>query len=85
MSYDYQKERPGLFTEFGQLRYVRVRDKVKELLKTAGAFRLQEAGIFSWEEIACIDRMVELGELVEWPRKCWGQYRVFASPQVDYN
>jgi hypothetical protein len=82
MTYDYKTEREALFTETGQRIFIRVRDKVNGLLKTAGAFRLAEAGISSWEETACVDRMVELGELVEWPRECWGQYRVFTTPKA---
>ena len=82
MSYNYQTERSALFTESGQVRFIQVRDRVKELLKVAGAFRLEEAAISSWEEVACVDRMVEMGELVEWPRDCWGQYRVFSTPKV---
>jgi hypothetical protein len=32
----------------------------------------------SWQMQACIDRMIELGELTEVsPPGCWGQYRVF--------
>lgn len=81
MGYDYAKERPGLFTEEGQVLFIKWRDKVKLLLKVAGAFRMEELGACSWEELACIDRMVELGELVEFKRDCWGQYRVFAIPK----
>jgi hypothetical protein len=83
MSYSYERERAGLFTEEGQVRFIKIRDKVKGLLETAGAFRIQELGIAAWEDIACVDRMVELGELVELQRECWGQYRVFTTPQVD--
>lgn len=83
MSYNYQIERPGLFTEQGQVRFIGIRDRVNILMKNSGAFRLREAKIASWEDIACVDRMVELGELVELPRDCWGQYRVFTSPEVD--
>lgn len=82
MSYEYATERPNLFTEEGQTRFIKVRDKVNLLIKAAGVFRLQEAGIGSWEEMACVDRMVEMGELVEFDRPCWGQYRVFTTPQI---
>lgn len=82
MSYNYEKERERLFTEAGQRLFIKTRDRVNGLLRTAGAFRLQEAQVCSWDEIACIDRMVELGELVEFPRACWGQYRVFTTPEV---
>jgi len=82
MSYDYAKERPHLFSEPGQIRFMRVRDNALAVINMHGAFRLQELGISDWAEIACIDRMVELGELVEFKRECWGQFRVFTSPQV---
>lgn len=82
MPYNYQTERPGLFTEQGQVRFIKIRDSVMKLISTAGAFRLIEAKIGAWEDIACIDRMVELGELVELPRDCWGQFRVFTTPQT---
>lgn len=42
--YDYLTQRPELFTEQGQVRFIRVRDRVQCLLKEAGAFRLEEAG-----------------------------------------
>jgi hypothetical protein len=82
LSYEYTTERAFLFTENGVKTLLKVRDKVKYHLEKSGAFRLEEARIRSWEEIACIDYMVELGELVEFERECWGQYRVFTSPQV---
>jgi hypothetical protein len=31
---------------------------------------------------ACIDRLVELKEIVELPRDCWGQFKVYTTPQV---
>lgn len=82
MGYDYQHERAALFTEEGQVQFIKIRDNILNLIKTAGAFRLEEAHICSWDEIACVDRMVELGELVEFKRPCWGQYRVFTTPKV---
>jgi hypothetical protein len=80
--YHYDQERAELFTESGQVLFIKVRDKVKYLLSVAGAFRIEEAGFGSWQEVACVDRMVELGELVEFARSCWGQYRVFTTPKV---
>jgi hypothetical protein len=86
--YDYQTERPKLFTESGQRDFLKVRDAAKELLEIAGAFRQCEVlsrakiGGDSWFMTACVDRLVELGEIVEIPRNCWGQYKVYASPQV---
>lgn len=85
MSYDYKTERPNLFTEDGQLLFLKIRDRTMLLLKEAGAARaeeiMREACGSSWLQLACIDRMVELGELreVTRPGECYGQYRVFTS------
>lgn len=88
MPYDYQAERSKLFTEKGQLDFLKVRDASKELLKIAGAFRqcelLNRAGLTgdSWFMIACVDRLVELGEIEELPRRSWEQYKVYSTKQV---
>lgn len=83
--YDYQKERAEIFTEQGQVTFLKIRDRVKYLLKTAGAFRMNEAISSatgsSWNHLACVDRLVELGEIIELKRPdAWGQYRCFTSP-----
>jgi hypothetical protein len=85
MSYDYKIEREKLFTEDGQVHFLKVRDQVKYLLTKAGAFRFDAISMSgdSWTTIACVDRLVELKEIVELPRQCWQQYRVFTSPEVD--
>lgn len=82
MSYDYRKEREWLFTDHGQRMFLEIRDRVNRLLKEAGAVRMQEAvsGVSgdSWRQLACVDRMVELGELKEVPQEhCAGQHRIF--------
>ncbi len=88
MSYDYTEERPKLFTESGQVMFIKFRDVAHELLKEAGAFRASElfakarTGGDTFQMLACIDRLVELGEIVELKRDGWGQYRVFTTPQV---
>lgn len=83
MSYAYETERPGLLSESGINTLLKVRDKVKEHIAKSGAFRLQEAGISSWSEIAAVDYLVEIKELVEFVREgCWGQYRVFTTPDM---
>jgi hypothetical protein len=84
MSYNYQTERPALFTEEGQVRFLKVRDKVQAAIKAYGAFRVQELGVGSWEDMACLDRMVELKELVALraPGSCWAQFQVYTTPQV---
>lgn len=60
--YDYKKERKYVFTEEGQVVFLEIRDRVNNLLKTAGAVRMFEAtgGACSWERMACVDRLVEL-------------------------
>lgn len=83
--YTYLEQKQHLFSEEGQVAFLAVRDKAQELLKEAGAFRLQEAingisGVGSWTLLACVDRLVELREIREIPqRDCVGQHRVFVS------
>lgn len=87
MPYRYDAERPALFTEDGQLLFLAIRDKTQVLLKEAGACRAQEmmAGNSgsSWTMMACVDRLLELGEIREVtdPMKVWGQHRVFVGPR----
>jgi hypothetical protein len=61
--------RDEIFTENGQVMFLSIRDNVRRLLKQAGAVRMQEAiaGTCgdSWLMLACVDRLVELGELRE--------------------
>lgn len=84
MSYEYSKIKPRLFEEANQQTFLKIRDRANELLKTAGAFRLQECALLNnsgdtWTLMACIDRLVELGELREILRDCPGQYRIFTE------
>jgi hypothetical protein len=85
MSYLYQTERPFIFTEEGQVMFLNIRDRVQHLLKQAGAVRLQEliSGCTggSWSMLACVDRLVELGELHELtiPNSVAAQHRVFVK------
>ena len=83
--YQYETERPKLFTEEGQRTLIETRDKVLDLVAKSGAVRMREAirGLSgdSWMMMAYIDRMVELGDLREVSQTCYvpGQYRVFVS------
>lgn len=85
MSYVYREERSKLFTEEGQVKFLRVRDAAKELLGIAGAFRcsemLHKSGIAgdSWFQIACVDRLVELGEIIELNPTAWAQHKIYTS------
>ena len=79
--YDYSVEKKKVFTEEGQIKFLKIRDGVKKLLSKSGAITMGRAmsldtGI-SWENMACVDRLVELGEIVEIPTSGAGQERVF--------
>ncbi len=67
--YEYTKEREKLFTEKGQVKFLAVRDHTRRLIDQAGAVTMGRAiagdsGHY-WLLMACVDRMVELGELSE--------------------
>lgn len=83
--YNYQKEKQKVFTEEGQLMFMQIRDNVKKLLEQSGAVMLDNAIRVvtgdSWLMLACIDRIVELGEIREIPQdNPAGQHRIFAKP-----
>ena len=85
--YDYKEMKPGLFTEENQKLFLAIRDKVEMLLRQAGAVRMEELvhlprGIScagSWNMMACVDRLVELGEIKEIPTKGLAQHRIFVK------
>ena len=89
MSYDYAVERPKLFTEEGQVLFLAIRDQAKKLVEYAGAVRsdkLLTAGCGDcWEKLACMDRLVELGELREITGPdVVGQRRVFVAGRAGH-
>jgi len=67
--YSYEEQKKELFTDEGQKLFLKIRDRAHNLLKISGSFRmtevLREVCGDSWEMLACIDRMVELKEIVE--------------------
>lgn len=84
MPYVYDDERHVVFTEVGQRMFLGIRDNVVRLIKDAGAVRMQEAisghSGSSWDMLACVDRLVELGEIREITGDgVAGQHRVFVS------
>ena len=85
VGYDYKTERAKLFTDDGQRTFLKIRDHVRRLLEKAGAFRLdagiREASGDSWTMIACIDRLVELGEIHECQHENYkaAQNRIFTD------
>jgi len=84
MSYDYRIERPKIFTEDGQETFLKIRDRVKSLLSNAGAAMsgaiLRGVTGDGWTHLACLDRLVELGEIRELTdNNARGQDRVFIA------
>lgn len=84
MAYSYQDQRANIFTPDGMQLFLKIRDRVQQLLKESGAVRLQEAiqtvSGDTWDMLACIDHLVALGELRELtPPGSIGQHRVFVS------
>lgn len=85
MSYNYEIQKAELFTDEGQRLLLRIRDNVDRLLEEGGAFRMANAWkgctADAWKMLACVDRLVELGEIVElsYPSGTpMAQHRVFA-------
>ncbi len=85
MSYEYKVEREKAFTDEGQRTFLAIRDRVKRLLAQSGAVTMGAAinGATgdSWVMLACVDRLVELGEIREIPQThaVAGQNRIFIS------
>ena len=70
MPYKYADFREGLFTDEGQRTLIRTRDKVFAILKQSGVITMEKAAACSgscsnWDQMAYIDRMVEMGDLRE--------------------
>lgn len=83
--YDYEIEKQKLFTDDGQREFLKMRDCVSKLLEESGAIMLGKVASRvngdSWFQMACVDRLVELGEIVEIKQQdCWAQHRVFTRP-----
>lgn len=84
MSYNYETEKKEIFTERGQRQFLSIRDNAHRLIELAGSARMDKiiAGQTgsSWTMMACVDRLVELGEIREAsPARCAGQYRTFTK------
>ncbi len=84
MSYSYEVERERLFTEEGQRVFLKIRDQVNYHLRESGAIRADKAfqGLAgdSSQFHACLDRMIELGELqLLSPDNVWSQYKVYTK------
>ena len=86
MSYKYHVEKAKIFTDEGQRKFLKIRDKVQRLLEEAGAFTMGKAIAGeggSWQEMACVDRLVEIGEIQEITNvDVFAQYRIFVSTKT---
>lgn len=67
--YDYQQLRPTVLTTEGQKRLQKIRMHIQKVLALAGVITLDKAmagdGGDSWERLACVHFLEELGEIVE--------------------
>lgn len=65
MPYEYQKERPGLFTETGMALFISLRGQVRTKCKVSGCVRFDKLSISgdSWTALACMDLMIEREEV----------------------
>jgi len=81
--YCYADERERVFTEDGQKIFLKIRDNTKGLLASAGAFTVENAmkGVTgdTWQMLACIDRLAELGEIRLVSDEGWTQGHVYAG------
>ncbi len=81
MTYDYKEERPYVLTDEGQRRLIQTLDFAKRQLAIGGAVRADKLMIHSgdlWKTMALVDRLVEIGELVEVSGGIW-KHRVFVG------
>jgi len=81
--YKYEEIKKEIFTEEGQEMFLKIRDNVNDLLNKSGAVMMSHAispaAGDSWKMLACVDRLVELGEIAEIGinKSIAGQRRVF--------
>lgn len=80
--YNYETEKPKVFLEENQKMFLGIHEKAKELISVAGAARcdkiIAEQSGDSWTMLACVDRLVEIGEIKEVPQiTCRSQDRLF--------
>lgn len=82
--YKYEEMKPKLLSQEGFTMLLKIRDHTKSLIETVGCARLQEiinctAGD-SWMMIACVDFMLERGEIREITKPSdFTQHRVFVK------
>lgn len=81
--YKYENLKQEIFTESGQVMFLKIRDNVQKMLANSGAFMMQNAmsnvSGDTWLMLACVDRLVELKEIREITSNVAGQHRVFVG------
>lgn len=81
MSYQYEKERPHVFTDEGQRKLLKIWEWVDKL--PVSVFTLGDAlsipGVTgdTWNSMACVDRLVELGYIRLIHRGATGQENIY--------
>lgn len=83
MSYNYEKQRPFVFTDEGQRVLLAIRDRSQTLMKLAGCMRTDKLIAHQngdiWDILACIDRLIEIGDLFVVAEQNAGQFRILSS------
>ena len=82
--YNYDTEKNKIFTDEGQREFIKVRDRARNLLDESGAFKLffalKDITGVTWQMMAYVDRLVEIGEIKEITgNEVAGQDRVFVA------
>lgn len=78
--YNYNEQRPEVFKEENQAKFLEIRDRAIKLCESAGCVKMGKllAAGDSWTSMAMVVRLVELGELREIPQSnVAGQDRIF--------
>ncbi|MEI8223584.1 MAG: hypothetical protein WCG20_00505 [bacterium] len=81
--YNYKKELPKLLTDQGQRNLIKSLDHVRKILKKSGAITMDSALLNhtsdSWENMAYVDRLVDVGVIreIQQKNKTIAQNRIF--------
>lgn len=84
--YKYEDLKNKLFTDESQRTFLKIRDFINKNIEKSGAIRMKEimscGSGDSWTLMACVDRLVELNEILEIQQTTYvpGQYRIFIKP-----
>jgi hypothetical protein len=85
MSYNYQTQKPNIFTEDGVKMLTKIRDEAKRLIKISSVVQsdklIKATSGDTWTMMACMDYLIECGDLLEIPNTLSkaGQHRIFTN------